>query len=62
MGAPTKPCACCRVRVPLALIADLKVQKPVCLNCYHRRIAERVNYPAHQSRGLPPKSLRLVRL
>lgn len=62
MGAPTKPCTCCRKRFPLALIADLRVQKPVCLNCFHRRIAERKTYPAHLSRALPPKSLRLVSL
>lgn len=62
MGAPTRCCACCRARVALALIADLKVQNPVCLTCYHKRIAERVTYPVHQSRGLPPKSTRLVRL
>lgn len=62
MGAPTKPCDCCRKRVPLALIADLKVQKPVCLDCYHKRIAERKTYPVHVSRGLPPKHSRVVRL
>ena len=62
MGAPTKSCTCCRRRVALALIADLRVQKPVCLDCYHKRIAERVSYPAHQSRALPPKHARVVRL
>ena len=62
MGALNRTCTCCCARVPLAAIADPKVQKPVCLTCYHKRIAERVSYPIHQSRALPPKSTRLVRL
>lgn len=62
MGALNRTCTCCRDRVHVSLIHDLRVLKPVCLTCYAKRAEQRVTYPAHQSRALPPKSTRLVRL
>lgn len=62
MGIQNRTCTCRRDRVHVSLIHDLRVMKPVCLTCHDKRIAERVTYPQHQSRGLPPKSQRLVRL
>ena len=62
MGALNRTCTCCRKRVHVALIRDTKVKSPVCLTCHDKRIAERVSYPQHISRGLPPKSQRMVRL
>lgn len=62
MGALNRTCTCCRNRVHVSLIHDLKVQRPVCLSCYTKRAKERRTYPAHISRGLPPKSQRMIEL
>jgi len=62
MGIQNRTCTSCRDRVHVSLIHDLRVRKPVCLTCYAKRAEQRVTYPQHQSRGLPPKSQRLVRL
>jgi hypothetical protein len=62
MGALNRTCTCCRNRVHVALIHDTKVKAPVCLTCYAKRAKERRSYPAHISRGLPPKSQRMIEL
>lgn len=62
MGIQNRTCTSCRCRVHVSLIHDLRVLKPVCLTCYAKRADQRASYPPHISRGLPPKSLRLVSL
>ncbi len=62
MGALNRTCTCCHKRVHVALIRDTKVKAPVCLSCYDRREKERKTCPAHISRGLPPKSQRMIEL
>lgn len=37
MGALNRTCTCCRNRVHVSLIHDLKVQRPVCLTCWARK-------------------------
>jgi hypothetical protein len=62
MGAPVRTCTCCRSRVHISLIKDVRVQRPVCLDCYAKRLTELRTYPTHFSRALPPSHWRLVRL
>ena len=62
MPARMITCTCCRARVHIALIHDLKVQRPVCVSCHVKRQAERRTYPIHYSRGLPPKTARMIPL